>query len=140
MTNINTLADSCSCAAAPGFAVGAVVELADSHLAGLHWEITRKSARRKRSITTVVYTLRLLRTVQPSVLVNADLFPCKTLDATQLTPEGDTSCPLTVASVNIKAVTQTRACQVEITAVTLWFGGNFHAPLPEADTYMTHKK
>ena len=137
MKDISTLADSCFCAEEHCFAAGAAVELDDSHLAGLHWEILRKSATRKRGIITVGYTLRLLRTVHFSVLRAACLRPGRTLVATQQPPQRPTICPLTVASIDIVKDKATSACQVELTAVTCFFGGNFHAPLPEADTYMT---
>ena len=116
------------------FAVGGVLELADSQLAGLHWEITRKSVTRKRAITTVAYKLRLLRNVHITVMVNAGLLPGKTLVATQQPPHRVTSCPLTVASVAIENDKKTCACQVEIIAVSCWFGGIFQAPMPDADT------
>lgn len=140
MTNINTLADSCSCAAAPGFAVGAVVELADSPLAGLHWQITNKATARKRKITTVAYTLRLLCPAHHAKLVYAVLRPGNTLVATQQSPQRDTRSPLTVAAVDIVKDTETCAFQVVFTAVTCFFDGRFSAPLPEADTYITHQK
>ena len=137
MTDLKKLADGGFCAEEHCFAVGAAVELADSHLAGLQWEITRKSATRKRGIITVGYTLRLIHTVHFSVLRAACLRTGKPLVATQQPPQRGTSCPLTVASVDIVEDSETCACQVELTAVTCWFGGNFHAPLPEADTYMS---
>lgn len=140
MTDLNTIADSSFCAEAHCFAVGAVVELADSSLAGMHWEITRKAAKRKRKITTVAYTLRLLCSVHYSVLRAACLRPGKIMVATQQPPQRATSCPLTVASVDIVEDAETCVCQVKIIAVTCFFDGSFHSPLPEADTYMTLKK
>lgn len=138
MTDLKTLAGSCFCAEEHCFAVGAAVELADSQLAGLRWKILRKSATRKRGIYTVAYKLLLLKTVHYDVLRAACLHWGKTLVATQQPPQRPTSCPLTVASVGIVEDAETCACQVELTAVTCWFGGNFHAPLPgEEDTYMT---
>lgn len=137
MTDIKKLADSGFCAEEHCFAAGAVVEFADSQLAGLHWQITRNAVTRKRGIITVGYTLQLLRTVHYAVLRRACLRPGKTLVATQQYPKSPTSCPLTVASVEIVEDSKTCACQVELTACTCWFGGNFHAPLPEEDTYMT---
>lgn len=138
MTDLKKLADGGFCAEEHCFAAGGVVELADSQLAGLHWEITRKSATRKRGIITVGYTMRLLRTVHFSVLRAACLRPGKILLATQQPPHRVTSCPLTVASVDIVEDSETCSCQVELTAITCWFGGNFHAPLPgDEDTYMT---
>lgn len=114
------------------------MELDDSQLAGLHWEILRKAATRKRGIITVAYKMQLLKTVHYDVLRAACLRPGKTLVATQQPPNSATSCPLTVVSVDIVEDMATCACQVELTAVTCWFGGNFHAPLPgEEDTYMT---
>lgn len=133
MTDIKTLADSCFCAEEHCFAAGAVVELADSHLDGLRWEILRKSASRKRGITTVIYLLRLLRPVHRAVLSVPSLRPGTTLVATQQPPQRALSCPLTVVSVDIEVDCQTSACQVELSAVTCWGGGSFHAPLPEAD-------
>lgn len=135
MTDLKKLADGGFCAEEHCFAAGGVVELSDSQLAGLHWEILRKSATRKRGIITVAYKLRLLRTVHYGVLVNAGLRPGKTLVATQQPPQRVTSCPLTVATVDIVEDKATCACQVELTAVTCWFGGHFNAPLAELDTY-----
>lgn len=140
MTDLKKLADGGFCAEEHCFAAGAAVELDDSHLAGLHWEILRKSATRKRGIYTIGYKLRLLRPVHYGVLRAACLRPGKNLVATQQPPQRPTICPLTVASVDIVKDAETCSCQVELTAVTCFFGGNFHAPMPEADTYMTLKK
>lgn len=140
MTKLSNLAAASFCVDEHCFAVGSAVELADSHLAGLRWEITSQAARKKRQIITVGYTLRLILPVHLAARVNAGLRPGKTLVATQQRPERDTSCPLTVASVDIVVDAETSSCQVEITAVTCFFGGSFHAPLPEANTYITLKK
>jgi hypothetical protein len=140
MIDINTLADSRFFAETHCFAAGAAVELDDSQLAGLHWQIIHKAATRKRQIITVAYKLRLLHPVHYAVLHAACLRPGKTLVATQLPPERVPCCPLTVTWVDIVEDAETCSCQVEITAVTCFFGGSFHAPMPEADTYMTLKK
>lgn len=140
MNDNKTLADSVFCAAADCFAAGAVVEFDDSALAGLHWQIIHKAATRKRQITTVAYKLRLLLPVHYAVQRAACLRPGKNLVATQKPPHRNMSSPLTVASVDIVEDAETCACQVELTAVSCWFGGNFHAPMPEADTYLTLKK
>lgn len=113
---------------------GAVVELDDSHLDGLQWKITSKSVSRKRGLTTVVYTLWLLRPVQRAALSVPSLLPGTPLVATQLPPHRDMSCPLTVTSVDIGVISPTSVCQVELSAVTCWSDGCFHAPLPEEDT------
>lgn len=134
MTDIKKLADSFFCAEEHCFAAGAVVVLAASHLDGLHWEITSKRASRKRGITTVLYTLRLLRPVQRAALSFTSLRPGTNLVATQQPPQRALSFPLTVVSVDIVVDIPTSACQVELTAVTCWVGGSFHAPLPEAHT------
>ena len=108
MTDFKALEDYFFCAEEHCFAAGAVVELDDSHLDGLHWEIHRKRASRKRGITTVCYTLRLLRTVQRGALSVASLRPGTTLVATQHPPLRAMSCPLTVASVDIVASSPNR--------------------------------
>ena len=132
MTDLKKQVDGGFCAEEHAFAVGAVVELADSQLAGLHWEITRKAVTRKRGITTVAYKLRLLRSEHHAVMVNTEPLLFKTLVATQQPPQRTTSCPLTVAAVTIVEDKLTSSCQVELSTVTCWFGGNFHAAVPDA--------
>ncbi len=75
MTDLKKLADSGFCAEEHCFAAGGVLELADSQLAGLHWQILHKSATRKRGIITVAYKLKLLKTVHYDVLRAACLRP-----------------------------------------------------------------
>ena len=93
MTKLSNLAAASFCVDEHCFAVGSAVELADSHLAGLRWEITSQAARKKRQIITVGYTFRLILPVHLAARVNAGLRPVKPWSPRSSAPKETRAAP-----------------------------------------------